>query len=125
MYVCAIVHKYMHSIIHNCMHTYYSLIHSFIHSFIHIKHLYSASSSKLLRSAPNTSTVKKNSIKVRKNAGERVLLKIRSSEGRTFHVDRPTMENVWISLMEVRRYKHTFTHTNMHTNIHTSTHIFV
>ena len=36
---------------------------AFIHSFIHIEHLYSASSRKLLRSAPNTSTVK---LKVRK-----------------------------------------------------------
>ena len=33
------------------------MLHSFIHSFIHIEHLYSASSRKLLRSAPNTSTV--------------------------------------------------------------------
>ena len=32
-----------------------------IHSFIHIEHLYSASSRKLLRSAPNTSTVKQSS----------------------------------------------------------------
>src|SRR6218665_3641879 len=32
-----------------------------IHSFIHIEHLYSASSRKLLRSAPNASTVKRNS----------------------------------------------------------------
>src|SRR6218665_2759708 len=39
---------------------------SFIHSFIHIEHLYSASSRKLLRSAPNTSTVKQSSLKVRK-----------------------------------------------------------
>jgi len=38
----------------------------FIHSFIHIEHLYSASSIKLLRSAPNTSTVKQSSLKVRK-----------------------------------------------------------
>src|SRR6218665_1373350 len=37
-----------------------------IHSFIHIEHLYSASSRKLLRSAPNTSTVKQSSLKVRK-----------------------------------------------------------
>src|SRR6218665_2063522 len=35
-------------------------------SFIHIEHLYSASSRKLLRSAPNTSTVKQSSLKVRK-----------------------------------------------------------
>src|SRR6218665_3154939 len=32
-----------------------------MHSFIHIEHLYSASSRKLLRSAPNASTVKRNS----------------------------------------------------------------
>ena len=48
----------------------------FIHSFIHIEHLYSAPSRKLLRSAPNTSMVKQSSLKVRKNAGERVLLKM-------------------------------------------------
>ena len=33
-----------------------------IHSFIHIEHLYSASSRKLLRSAPNISTVKQSRI---------------------------------------------------------------
>jgi len=33
-----------------------------IHSFIHIEHFYSASSRKLLRSAPNTSTVKQSSV---------------------------------------------------------------
>ena len=42
-------------------------LYSFIHSFIHIEHLYSASSRKLLRSAPKTSTVKQSSLKVRKN----------------------------------------------------------
>ena len=56
----------------------------YFHSFIHIEHLYSASSRKLLRSAPNASTVKQSSLKVRKNAGEVVLLKMRSSEGRPF-----------------------------------------
>ena len=53
----------------NCWVLQYSLlahmIHSdkssFTHSFIHIEHLYSASSRKLLRSAPNTSTVKQSS----------------------------------------------------------------
>jgi len=64
-----------------------------MNSFIHFEHSYSASSRKLLRSAPNTSTVKKSSLKVRKNAGERVLLKIRSSERRPFHVEGPTTEN--------------------------------
>src|ERR1043165_6544156 len=39
---------------------------SFIHSFIHIKHLYSAPSRKLLRGAPDSSTAKKSSFKVRK-----------------------------------------------------------
>src|SRR6218665_1822966 len=58
------------------------MLHSFIHSFIHIEHLYSASSRKLLSSALNTSMVKQSSLKVRKNAGEVVLLKMRSSEGR-------------------------------------------
>ena len=37
-----------------------------IHSFIHIEHLYSASSRKLLRSAPNTSTVKQSSLVIDK-----------------------------------------------------------
>ena len=38
----------------------------FIHSFIHIEHLYSASSRELLRSAPDSSTAKKSSLKLRK-----------------------------------------------------------
>src|SRR6218665_3930244 len=41
------------------------------HSFIHTKHLYSASSRGLLRGAPDSSTAKKSSLKLRKNAGER------------------------------------------------------
>src|SRR6218665_3277877 len=73
-----------------------------IHSFIHIEHLYSASSRKLLRSAPNTSTVKQSSLKVRKNAGEVVLLEMRSSEGRPFQVEGPTTEKARICLVEVR-----------------------
>src|SRR6218665_1309261 len=67
-------------------------------SFIHIEHLYSASSRKLLRSAPNTSTVKQSSLKVRKNAGEVVLLKMRSSEGRPFQVEGPTTEKAKLSV---------------------------
>ena len=43
-----------------------SVLSSFIHSFIHIEHLYSASSRKLLRNSPNTSTAKQSSFKVRK-----------------------------------------------------------
>ena len=43
-----------------------------IHSFIHIEHLDSASSRKLLRSAPNTSTVKQSSLKVRKKIQKNV-----------------------------------------------------
>src|SRR6218665_2388299 len=39
---------------------------SFIHSFIHTKHLYSASSRGLLRGAPDSSTAKKSSLKLRK-----------------------------------------------------------
>ena len=42
-----------------------------IHSFIHIKHLYSASSRKLLRSAPNTSTVKQSRMKEQRMKRER------------------------------------------------------
>jgi len=38
----------------------------FTYSFIHIEHLYSASSRELLRGAPNSSTAKKSSLKVRK-----------------------------------------------------------
>jgi len=37
-----------------------------IHSFIHIAHLYSASSRELLRGAPDSSTAKKRSLKLRK-----------------------------------------------------------
>src|SRR6218665_3136611 len=57
----------------------HTMFHLQIHSFIHSKHLYSASSRKLFRSAPNTSMVKQSSLKVIKNAGEWVLLKMRSS----------------------------------------------
>ena len=42
-----------------------------INSFIHTEHLYSASSRKLLRGAPNFSTAKKSSLKVRTKAGEK------------------------------------------------------
>jgi len=73
-----------------------------IHSFIHIEHLYSASSRKLLRSASNTSTVKQSSLKVRKNASERVLLTMRSSEGRPFQLEGPTTEKARICLVEVQ-----------------------
>src|SRR6218665_317183 len=75
---------------------------SLIHSFIHIEHLYSAFSRKLLRSASNASTVKQSSLKVRKKAGEVVLLKMRSSEGRPFQVEGPTTEKARICLVEVR-----------------------
>src|SRR6218665_3315623 len=44
----------------------YSFIDSFIHSFIHTEHLYSASSRELLRGAPDSSTAKKSSLKLRK-----------------------------------------------------------
>jgi len=37
-----------------------------LNSFIHIEHLYSASSRELLSRAPDSSTAKKNSLKVRK-----------------------------------------------------------
>src|SRR6218665_3637006 len=43
----------------------YNLINSFIHSFIHYVDLYSASSRLLLRSAPDYSMAKKNSLKAR------------------------------------------------------------
>src|SRR6218665_3186564 len=71
-------------------------------SFIHIDHLYSASSRKTLRSTPNTSTVRHSSLKVRKNAGERVLLKMRSSEGRPLQVEGPTTDKARICGVEVR-----------------------
>src|SRR6218665_1529172 len=74
----------------------------FIHSLIYIEHiLYSASSRKLLRSAHNTNTIKQSSLKVRKNAGEKVLLKMLSSEGRPFQVEGPTTEKARICLVEV------------------------
>src|SRR6218665_554156 len=44
----------------------------YIHSFIHTEHLYSASSRELLRGAPDSSTAKKSSLKLRKNAGDKV-----------------------------------------------------
>src|SRR6218665_2019168 len=46
--------------------TLFCLTHSFIHSFIHTEHLYSASSRELLRGAPDSSTAKKSSLKLRK-----------------------------------------------------------
>src|SRR6218665_817086 len=79
----------------------YSLHSAFINSVIHIEHLYSAFSRKLLRSAPNTRTVKQSSHKVRKNAGEVVLLKMRSSERMSFQVEGPTTEKALICLVEV------------------------
>src|SRR6218665_127361 len=82
--------------------TWLLILATFIHSFIHIEHLYSASSRKLLRSASNTSTVKQSSLKVKKNAGEVVLLKMLSSEGRLFQVEGPTTEKTRICLVEVR-----------------------
>ena len=39
---------------------------TFIHSFIYTEHLYSASSRELLRGAPDSSTAKKSSLKLRK-----------------------------------------------------------
>ena len=39
---------------------------AFIRSFIHTEHLYSASSRELLRGAPDSSTAKKSSLKLRK-----------------------------------------------------------
>ena len=73
-----------------------------IHSFIHIEHLYSAPSRRLLKCAPKTSTVKQSSLKVRKNAGETILLNMRSSEARPFQVEGPTTEKARICLLEVR-----------------------
>ena len=54
-----------------CMNTYivyeYICMNSeYIHSFIHTEHLYSASSRELLRGAPDSSTAKKISLKLRK-----------------------------------------------------------
>src|SRR6218665_3179040 len=84
---------FMNRYINGCMYVF---------SFIHIEHLYSASSRKLLRSAPNTSRVKQSSPKVGKNGGEVVLLKMRSSEGRLVQVEGPTTEKARICLVEVR-----------------------
>ena len=41
-----------------------TLQYCYIHSFIHTEHLYSASSRKLLRGAPDSSTAKKSSLKL-------------------------------------------------------------
>ena len=134
----------MHAINHECVCMYLNIMFlSFIHfrivsfivatypiqySFLHIEHLYSASSRKLLRSAPNTSTVKQSSLNLltgrdeytrpksglfhinsplrglrwEKNPGKMVLLKMRSSEGRPFHVEGPTMEMARNCLAEIR-----------------------
>ena len=56
-----------------------SLFHSFVYSFIHTEHLYSASSRELLRGAPDSSTAKKSSLKLRKNAGDKALGKFRDT----------------------------------------------
>src|SRR6218665_1718414 len=48
------------------------------YSFIHTEHLYSASSRELLKGAPDSSTAKKSSLKLRKNEGDKALGKIRS-----------------------------------------------
>jgi len=69
--------------------------------FIHIEHLYSVSSRKLLRSAPNSSMTKMSSLKVRKNADDKALGKIRSWEGSPFPVEGPTTENARLCLVEV------------------------
>ena len=61
----------------NCAN-FHSNIYLSIHSFIRIEHLYSASSRELLRGVPDSSTAKKNSLKLRKNAGGKALGKIRS-----------------------------------------------
>ena len=47
-----------------------------VHSFIHIEHLYRASSRELLRGASDSSTAKKSSLKLRKNADDKALGKI-------------------------------------------------
>ena len=67
---------YSDSSTHSCMARY---TYHYYSSFI--LHIYIALlQENLLRSAPNTSTAKKSSMKLRKSAGEKVLLKIRSSD---------------------------------------------
>jgi len=44
--------------------------------FVHIEHLYSPSSRKLFRGAPNSSKAKRSSLKVSKSAGDKALGKI-------------------------------------------------
>ena len=52
---------------------------SFTHSFIHIEHLYSASSRKLLRGAPDSSTAKKSGKSDKKQACTESVLTRRSA----------------------------------------------
>src|SRR6218665_514150 len=65
-------------------------VHSFVRSFI----------PPLRKSTPAKTAVL---IKVRKSAGNKALRKIRSSEGGPFQVERPTTENAWLCLVEVRQ----------------------
>jgi len=51
------------------------------HSFIHTEHLHSASSRELLRGAPDSSTAKKSSLNLRKNAGDKALSSTRQASG--------------------------------------------
>src|SRR6218665_652518 len=79
----------------------YSLIHSFIHSFtlnIYIAPLQENYSEALPTPARSNKAV----LKREKNAGEVVLLKMRSSEGRPFQVEGLTTEKARICLVEVR-----------------------
>ena len=79
---------------------YKNLQHSFIHSFI--LSIYSASSRELLRGTPDSSTAKKSSLKLRKNAGDKALGKILSWEGSPFQIEGPTTEKARFCLAEVR-----------------------
>ena len=53
------------------------------------------------RALPTPARLKRAVLRWEKNAGERVLWKIPSSEGRPFQVEGPTTENVRICLVEV------------------------
>src|SRR6218665_4190328 len=87
-------------IIYSCTHTKihtYMFIHSFILN-IYIAPLQENYSEALPTPARSNKAV----LRREKNAGEVVLLKMRSSEGRPFQVESPTTEKARVNLVEVR-----------------------
>src|SRR6218665_3418815 len=71
-------------------------------SFIHIEHLCSASSENYSEALPKPSRLNKAVLRQEKNAGGRILLKMRSSEGIPFQVEGATTQKARICLVEER-----------------------